>query len=95
MSYATLTDQKGKYLIKFILHYVEFAGGYYVNADEQRKINKNMKILTIVGICMHLLTAELLSALAWHIKSSGNTSRNGITLPVCGSVHVFRRALCN
>lgn len=45
-------------------------------------MTKNIKILTIIGICMHLLTAELLSALAWHNKSSGNTSKNGITLPV-------------
>lgn len=53
---------------------------------------KNIKIFTNVGIRIHLLTAELLSALAWHNKSSGNTSKNGTTLPVCGSIHVFRRA---
>lgn len=55
---------------------------------------KNRKILTKIGINRHLFTAELLSALAWHSKSSGNISKNGITFPVCGSMQVFRRALC-
>lgn len=55
-------------------------------------MDKNMKILTNVGIRIHLFTAELLKALAWHSKSSGNTSKNGTTFPVCGSIHVFRRA---
>lgn len=57
-------------------------------------IAKNINNLTNTGISIHLLTAELLKALAWHSKSSGNISKNGITLPVCGSVQVFLRARC-
>lgn len=53
-----------------------------------------MNNLTNVGIRIHLLTAELLNALAWHNKSSGNTSKNGTAFPVSGSTHVLRRALC-
>lgn len=56
------------------------------------KIAKNINTLTNIGISIHLFTAELLSALAWHSKSSGKISKNGISLPVCGSIHVFLRA---
>lgn len=41
------------------------------------------------------LPPELLNALAWHSKSSGNISRMGSRLPVVGSWHVFERALWN
>lgn len=59
------------------------------------KMTRNIKILINIGINIRLLTAELLKALAWHRRSSGNISKNGISLPVCGSVQVFFLARCN
>lgn len=64
----------------------------HTNVLNSTNITRNTSNLINIGINVHLVTAELLSALAWHSKSSGKISKNGISLPVCGSMHVFFRA---
>lgn len=40
------------------------------------------------------VSPKLLNADAWHKRSSGNISRNGIRLPLTGSIQVLCLALC-